>query len=144
MAAQKETGLKLRPNKEIVLAEARARSKNIIKRCLRLSRNKYIKPAKDQPKPNLKDRLFWDWKLDEINWRRAARLVIERVLVRGNDEEYEEIIRFYGRDRILHVLTKERCFLPNYRLDRVTGYFGLKMEDIPCYRDRQGRVDTWI
>ena len=144
MAAQKETGLKLRPNQEIVLTEARARSKNIIRRCLRLSRNKYIKPAKDQQKPNLKDRLFWDWKLDEINWRRAARLVIERVLVRGNDEEYEEIIRYYGRDRILHVLTKERCFLPNYRMDRVTGYFGLKMEDIPCYRDRQGRVYTWI
>jgi hypothetical protein len=144
MVAQEESGLKLCPNKVRVLIEARARSKKLIRRCIRLSRNKYIKPAKDQPKPNLKDRLFWDWKLDEINWRRAARSVIERVLVRGNDEEYEEIVRFYGRERILHVLTKERCFLPNYRMHRVTGYFGLKKEDIPCYRDRQGRVYNWI
>jgi|SRR5580658_8334881 len=97
-----------------------------------------------EQRPNLKDRLFWDWKVDEVDWKRSARSVIERVLVRGNDEEYEEIIRFYGRERILHVLTEERCFIPNYRMDRVAGYFGLKKEDIPCYRDRQGKVYNWI
>jgi hypothetical protein len=95
-------------------------------------------------RPNLKDRLFWDWKVDEVDWQKSARSVIERVLVRGNDEEYEEIIRFYGRERILHVLIEEHCFIPNYRMDLVTGYFGLKKEMLSCYKWRQEHAYNWI
>ena len=144
MAAQKETGLKLHPNEVLVLAEARKRSKKTIRRCMRLSRNKYIKPAKDQPKPNLEDRLFWDWKLDQINWRRAARLVIERVLVRGNIKDYDELVRFYGREKVVRVLTIERCNIPNISMDLVVGYFGLKKEELSCYRWRLEHGYNWI
>ena len=95
-------------------------------------------------RPNLKDRLFWDWKLDEMDWHQSARAVIERVLVRGNDEEYEEMLRFYGMERVLHVLTVERCSIPNIRMDHVTGYFGLKKEELSCYRWRQQWGYGWI
>jgi hypothetical protein len=95
-------------------------------------------------RPNLKERLFWDTKFDEIDWQKAARAVIERVLVRGNDEEYEELIRFYGREKIIQVLTKERCSIWEMRMDHVTAYFGLKKEDLSCYRWRQEHGYHWI
>jgi plasmid maintenance system antidote protein VapI len=42
--------------------------------------------------------LFWDTKIEKINWRKQKRAVIERVFERGNTEEKEEIIRFYGKE----------------------------------------------
>ena len=79
-----------------------------------------------------------------MDWHQSARAVIERVLVRGNEEEYEEMIRFYGRERILHVMMEERCSIPNFMIDRVAGYFGLKKEELSCYRWRQQWGYGWI
>lgn len=42
--------------------------------------------------------LFWDTKIEKINWRKQKRAVIKRVFERGNTEEKEEIIRFYGKE----------------------------------------------
>lgn len=98
----------------------------------------------NNPRPNLKDRLFWDWKVDEIDWQKSARSVIERVLSRGNEEEYNELARFYGRNNVIHVLTIERCNIPNISMDRVTEYFGLKKEELSCYRWRQENGYNWI
>jgi hypothetical protein len=95
-------------------------------------------------RPNLKDRLFWDWKVDEVDWQKSALSVIERVLSRGDNEEYGELVRFYGREKILHVLTKEKCEIPNISMDQVTRYFGLKKEELSCYRWRQKHGYRWI
>jgi plasmid maintenance system antidote protein VapI len=40
--------------------------------------------------------LFWDTKIENINWVRHKNAVIKRVFERGNDIEKNEIIRFYG------------------------------------------------
>lgn len=42
--------------------------------------------------------LFWDTKLENIDWQKHKRSVIRRLFERGNHEQIEEIIRFYGRD----------------------------------------------
>jgi hypothetical protein len=41
--------------------------------------------SNNDERPNLKDQLFWDWKVDEIDWQKSARSVIERVLSRGDN-----------------------------------------------------------
>jgi plasmid maintenance system antidote protein VapI len=40
--------------------------------------------------------LFWDTKMENINWAKQKNAVIKRVFERGNDIEKNEIIRFYG------------------------------------------------
>lgn len=40
--------------------------------------------------------LFWDTDINGIEWITQRRAVIERILERGNDQEKEEIKRFYG------------------------------------------------
>lgn len=40
--------------------------------------------------------LFWDTKMENINWEKQKIAVIKRVFERGNDIEKNEIIRFYG------------------------------------------------
>ena len=48
--------------------------------------------------------LFWDTKVENIDWHKNRRYVIRRVLERGNEIEKEEILRFYGKEKINEVL----------------------------------------
>ncbi len=42
--------------------------------------------------------LFWDTSFEKIDWQQHKRAVIQRVFERGNTEEKEEMIKFYGKD----------------------------------------------
>ncbi|MBX2956221.1 MAG: plasmid maintenance system antidote protein [Cyclobacteriaceae bacterium] len=42
--------------------------------------------------------LFWDTDINKIDWETQRKAVIERIIERGNDQEKEEIRRFYGED----------------------------------------------
>ncbi len=45
--------------------------------------------------------LFWDTKIEKINWQKQKKAVIKRVFERGNETEKNEITRFYG-EGIIH------------------------------------------
>jgi hypothetical protein len=59
-------------------------------------------------KPVLRRHLFWEYDFDHFDFDRSAALVIERVIERGNMEEWREIMRYYGREKILEVARKSR------------------------------------
>ena len=42
--------------------------------------------------------LFWDTRIDSIDWARQKRAVIDRVWERGTEQEKQEIVRFYGKE----------------------------------------------
>ena len=94
-------------------------------------------------KPNLPLVLFWEYKFETIKWRKHAVMVIERVLDRGNEEEIEEIIRFYGLDKVLDVLKNETIFLMDPSLARACIYFNLKPEELKCYNMFQLKGKHW-
>ena len=50
--------------------------------------------------------LFWDTTFDRIDFTAHSRYVINRVFERGNEEEIQEVIRFYGIDTILENLNR--------------------------------------
>jgi addiction module HigA family antidote len=50
--------------------------------------------------------LFWDTDVSKIDWHKQSIAVIERVFERGNPQERDEIIRFYGKDHVEEVLIK--------------------------------------
>ena len=50
--------------------------------------------------------LFWDTTFGRIDFTAHSRYVINRVFERGNEEEIQEVIRFYGRDTILENLNR--------------------------------------
>jgi addiction module HigA family antidote len=52
-----------------------------------------------QNTPNLKlirPVLFWDTKFENIDWIKQKKAVIKRVFERGNEDEKNEIKRYYG------------------------------------------------
>ncbi|HKC69874.1 MAG TPA: helix-turn-helix domain-containing protein [Bacteroidia bacterium] len=48
--------------------------------------------------------LFWDTNMDKIDWEIQKAAVINRVFERGNEEEKNEITRFYGKITIKELL----------------------------------------
>jgi plasmid maintenance system antidote protein VapI len=50
--------------------------------------------------------LFWDTKMESIDWEKQKNAVINRVFERGNDSEKKEITRFYGIENINSILKR--------------------------------------
>ena len=48
--------------------------------------------------------LFWDTKMENINWKKQKKAVVTRVYERGNDIEKNEIISFYGIETINDIM----------------------------------------
>jgi hypothetical protein len=61
----------------------------------------------------LRKSLFWDTDISEIDWENQAEAVIKRVFERGEDEEKEEITRFYGQRKVQSVLQARETKLPH-------------------------------
>jgi addiction module HigA family antidote len=59
--------------------------------------------------------LFWDTNFDKIDWIAKKTAVIKRVFERGNEEEIQEIIRFYGKGIVEKTIRKhQNDFIPMY------------------------------
>ncbi|KAA2245743.1 plasmid maintenance system antidote protein [Chitinophaga agrisoli] len=52
----------------------------------------------------LRPGLFWDTKIETLDWQRYKEAVIKRIFERGDDVEKAEITRFYGKNIIDQVL----------------------------------------
>ncbi len=55
-------------------------------------------------KPNIPGYFLWEFDLETFNYDRSYKIVIERILQLGNIEEWKEIIRYYGMEKILETL----------------------------------------
>ncbi|MEP7169356.1 MAG: hypothetical protein ABI855_08285 [Bacteroidota bacterium] len=56
------------------------------------------------PRPDISDTLLWEYDLNTFHWDRSYKIVIERVLERGNLIEWKEMYKFYGREKILETI----------------------------------------
>jgi antitoxin HigA-1 len=56
----------------------------------------------------LRPALFWDTNIEKIDWRRQRRAVIQRIFERGNEQEQQEIRKFYGNETVELILNEKR------------------------------------
>lgn len=105
---------------------------------------KNIFKARKGDKPNLPPRLFWDSNFDKIDWQTMYLAVIDRVIERGNEDEWDEIVRYYGKAKVKKALKFEIKYLPDYVIEKVCRYFKLKKEELACYARTQLKLGHWI
>lgn len=48
--------------------------------------------------------LLWEYDLDTFNYDKSYKIVIERVLERGNLEEWQEMVKLYTKKQILETI----------------------------------------
>ncbi|MCB9283446.1 MAG: hypothetical protein H6563_05170 [Lewinellaceae bacterium] len=57
---------------------------------------------------NLPKHLFWEYDLEHFDVQKNSRVVIERVVERGTIKDWNEIVRFYSRSKILEVVESSK------------------------------------
>lgn len=65
----------------------------------------------ERAKPDLslfRKSLFWDADIDRIDWNKHYKAVIQRVFERGNEQEKNELVRFYGEELVQSALNTGR------------------------------------
>ena len=48
--------------------------------------------------------LLWEYDLTTFNYEKSYKIVIERVLQRGNLDEWREMVSLYSKEQILEVI----------------------------------------
>lgn len=56
--------------------------------------------------------VFWDTDIKTIDWEKNKPSIIRRIFEKGNKEEINEIIRFYGRKEITAILRRAKDLSP--------------------------------
>ena len=101
-------------------------------------------PSDDVPKPIFDKRMFWEFDYDDIDWPRAYRTVIHRVLERGKEKDWENLISYYGLPKVINCIRSEIQYMPDYIIDNVCKYFDLKHKELLCWIRKQSMPKTWI
>ncbi|MGQ7945052.1 DUF6922 domain-containing protein [Flavobacterium sp. WC2509] len=80
-----------------------------------------------------------------MNWERSYKMVIARIIERGGQDEIDEIVRFYGPEKVITAVRDEIYFLPNYSIEDALKFFPeLKKEEMYCYLNRKNKPYHWI
>jgi len=95
-------------------------------------------------KPDFDAKYFWDMDFNKIDWEASYKTIITRILERGFEKEWEELIRFYGHNRLINALRNEIIFLPEYAIEDVATYFHISKEEMKCYTRKQLLPKHWI
>ena len=95
-------------------------------------------------RPNLKNRLFWEFDLERTDWQLHALSIISRVIERGTHDDWDELVRFYSMDKVTDVLKNTMKTLPDEIIEDACSYFKLKPEDLLCYTRKQLHPGHWL
>jgi hypothetical protein len=58
----------------------------------------------NKDKPNIPANLLWEFDYETFNFDKSAKIVIERVMERGNLNHWREIKRYYTIEQILETI----------------------------------------
>ena len=89
-----------------------------------------------QSKPDIKKRVFWDVKYDDLDFEKDRFYIIEKVMNYGVWSDFLALIRFYGEDTIKKEIVKS-AYLKKDVLNFICVYFNLKPSQFKCYNRRQ-------
>lgn len=95
-------------------------------------KNKIIR---DKPRPDfsvIRKALFWDVNFDNIDFSTRKRYVIERVFERGNNEEINEIMRFYGKKECIRIIRSAKILNQNAIIN-ARKYLNLQKDQLLCF-----------
>jgi hypothetical protein len=95
-------------------------------------------------KPKLDKKFFWDFDYDQMNWQASYKTVIARTIERGSEQEWIELVKFYGRDMVIAALKKEIIFLPDYAINDASNYFSIDKQEMLSYLRKQSKPNHWI
>lgn len=93
-------------------------------------------------KPQLSKQAFWDVDMDKIDYEKHARFVVEKVIERGTESDFFNLIKFYTFDRV-KILATQANWLSDISMNFCCVLFKLKPTDFKCYEKKQLNQQHW-
>jgi len=85
--------------------------------------------------------LLWDYDLSCFDWTAMRRVVVQRVIERGREEDFLAIFSLYGGiEGVREIVRDEIAWLSPKDMSFAYKIFGLKKEDLKCYTRAQSRA----
>jgi len=91
---------------------------------------------------SLPKRLFWDISPEYLDEVKSRRIIIERVLTRGDVPELKVIITFYGLEVIKKEIVKV-AYLDKKTLAWVSLFLNIPKSKFKCYITKQSKKIHW-
>lgn len=101
------------------------------------------RPKPHPDKPQVDKAWFWEFKYEEIDWEKSYRTIIKRILERGSKTEWEEMVRYYSKAKVVHTIKEEISYLPDVIIEEVCQFFKLKKDQLKCYIRKQSLPGHW-
>ena len=87
-------------------------------------------------KPVLSKQAFWDVDMEKIDYEKNAVHVVEKVLERGKAEDFNNLLRFYGFEKVKK-LALQALWLSDISINFCCTLFKVKPTDFKCYEKKQ-------
>jgi hypothetical protein len=94
------------------------------------------------PKPALDKKIFWDTDIKKLDYEKHGDSIIVRVLERGSMNDWNEIKRYYGHDRIREAAVKAR-WLSKTTMSFISSLYHIPVTQLRCYTTRQSSPVPW-
>ncbi|MCC7532413.1 MAG: hypothetical protein IT246_00580 [Bacteroidia bacterium] len=85
---------------------------------------------------NLSAHLFWDTKVSELDMQKNKRLIVDRVLHRGTQQEWDFIIDYYGQKELIEILCELPVIAPK-EANFVKVLFNINPNQMKCYTNKR-------
>jgi hypothetical protein len=92
-------------------------------------------------KPILSKQAFWDVDMDSDYEKNAAH-VVEKVLERGKEQDFNNLIKFYGFDKV-GKLALQALWLSDMSINFCCTLFKVTPTDFKCYEKKQLNQQHW-
>jgi hypothetical protein len=86
--------------------------------------------------------LFWDVDFKDVDYDKYAQYIINRILLRGNLNDWFEIKNYYGLEKIKEEVVKMR-YLDNRTLNFCSFYFDIPKTKFRCTKTPMSIRKLW-
>jgi len=86
----------------------------------------------DFAKPKLSKYLFWDCDYSKVDFDKNYKYVVEKVVTRGQINDFYEIQRYYSKEKIKDAITHIRS-MPYKVLNFLSVVYDIPLENFRCY-----------
>lgn len=93
-------------------------------------------------KPVLTKQAFWDVDMNNIDYTFNARFVVEKVIEKGTENDFLNLVKFYGFNRVKE-LALQALWLSDMSINFCCKLFKVNPTDFKCYEKKQLNQQHW-
>lgn len=86
--------------------------------------------------------LFWDTDPMNLDLEKNAKYIIERVLTKGLLRDWQQLMKFYGKERLKKEIVGIR-YLDKVTLNFCSTFFDIPKSEFRCYNEPPSIQELW-